>query len=124
MREKKKMNKQKFRVYFKKNSQSKDEVSSIQMTNVLTSVTENLTSVELGNAEEEMQKTYKRPKKYQVEIPPKIKKEVGLYARDFGTASAIKKLTTKIKKFTTNYRKYSFIRNTGNTWKKKCNDGD
>ena len=84
MREKKKMNKQKFRVYFKKNSQSKDEVSSIQMTNVLTSVTENLTSVELGNAEEEMQKTYKRPKKYQVEIPPKIKKEVGLYARDFG----------------------------------------
>ena len=83
-REKKKMNKQKFRVYFKKNSQSKDEASSIQMTNVLTSVTENLTSVELGNAEEEMQKTYKRPKKYQVEIPPKIKKEVGLYARDFG----------------------------------------
>ena len=83
-REKKKMNKQKFRVYFKKNSQSKDEASSIQMTNVLTSVTENLTSVELGNAEEEMQKTYKRPKKYQVEIPPKIKKEVSLYARDFG----------------------------------------
>ena len=36
-----------------------------------------------------MQKTYERPKKYQVEIPAKIKKAIGLYARDFGTASAI-----------------------------------
>ena len=36
--------------------------------------------------------SYDRPKKYQVEIPAKIKKEVDLYARDFGTASAIKNL--------------------------------
>ena len=35
----------------------------------------------------------------------------------FGTASAIKKFTTK-------YPKYSFIRITVNTWKKKCIDGD
>ena len=47
----------------------------------------------------------------------RIKKEVGLYARDFGTASAIKTFTTK-------YPKYSFIRTTVKTWKKKCNDGD
>ena len=57
------------------------------------------------------------PKKYQVEIPAKIKKEVGLYARGFITASAIKKFTTK-------YLKYSFIRTTVNTWKKKCNNSD
>ena len=62
-----------------------------------------------------MQKTYQRPKNYQVEIPAKIKKDVDLYARDFGTASAIKTFTTK-------YPKYSFIRTTVNTWKKKCND--
>ena len=55
--------------------------------------------------------------KYQVEIPAKIKKEIGLYAKDFGTASAIEKFTTK-------YPKYSFIGTTVNTWKKKCNDGD
>ena len=56
-------------------------------------------------------------KKCKVEIPAKIKKEVGLYARDFGTASAIKKFSTK-------YPKYSFLRTTVNTWKKKCNDDD
>ena len=111
------MNKENFRAYFKKKSQSKDETDGIQITNVLTSVIENVTSAELGYAEEEMQKTYERPKKYQVEIPAKIKKEVGLYARVFATASAIKKFTTK-------YPKYYFVRTTVNTWKKKCNDGD
>ena len=40
-------------------------------------------------------KTYERKKKYQVEIPAKIKKEVGLYARDFDAASAIKKFSNK-----------------------------
>ena len=77
---------------------------------------ENLTFVELAYAEVELQKLYKHPKKYQLGIPVKIKKEVGLFARDFGTAS-IKKLTTK-------YLKYFFIRTTVSTWKKKCNDGD
>ena len=76
-----------------------------------------MTSAELAYAEEEMKNTYERPKKYQVEIPAKIKKEIGPYAKDFGTASAIKK-------FLIRYPKYSFIRTTVNTWKKKCNDGD
>ena len=110
------MNKEKFLAYFKKKSQSKDETDGIQITSVLTSVTENVTSAEFAYAEEEMQKTYERPKKYwKVEIPAKIKKEVDLYAKDFGTTS-IKKLTAK-------YLKYSFIRTTVNTWKTKCNDG-
>ena len=80
---------------FKKKSQSKDESGGIQITNVLTSVIKNVTSSELAYVEEEMQKTYEQPQKYQVEIPAKIKKEVGLYAREFGTASAIEKFTTK-----------------------------
>ena len=67
------MNKEKFLAYFKKKSESKDDTDGIQITNVLTSVAENVTSVELAYAEEEMQKTYERPKKYQVEIPAKIK---------------------------------------------------
>ena len=48
------MNKQKFLAYFKQKSQSKDETNGIQITNVLTSVTENVTSGGLGYAEEEM----------------------------------------------------------------------
>ena len=111
------MNKEKFLVYFKRKSQSKDKTDGIQITNVSTSVTKKVTSAELASTEEEMQKTYERPRKYQVEIAVRIKKEVGLYARDFGPASAIKKFTTK-------YPKYSFIRTTVNIWEKKCNDGD
>ena len=111
------MNKEKFLVYFKRKSQSKDKTDGIQITNVSTSVTKKVTSAELASTEEEMQKTYERPRKYQVETAARIKKEVGLYARDFGPASAIKKFTTK-------YPKYSFIRTTVNTWEKKCNDGD
>ena len=55
------MDKKKIIVYFKKKSQSKDETEGIQITNVLTSVT----SAQLAYTEEEMQNTYKRPKKYQ-----------------------------------------------------------
>ena len=51
------MNKEKFLAYFKKKSQSKDETDDIKITNVLTSVTQNVTSAELVYAEEEMQKT-------------------------------------------------------------------
>ena len=51
------MNNERFLVHFKKKSRSKDETESIQTTNVLTSVTENVTSAELAYAEKEMQKT-------------------------------------------------------------------
>ena len=108
----KKTNKEKFIAYFKNKSQSKDETNGMQITNVLTSVTENVTSAELAYAEGEIQKTYERKKKYQVEIPAKIKK-VDLYARDFGAASTIKKFTNK-------YPKYFFVRATVNNWKKSA----
>ena len=81
-------------------------------------LSENLTFAELAFATEEMQKKYERPKKYQVEILQRSRKKLpGLYVRDFGTASAIKKINTK-------YQKYFFIRTAVNPWKKKCNDGD
>ena len=51
------MNREKFRAYLKRKSQSKDETNGIQITNVLTSMTENVTSAELAYAEEKMQKT-------------------------------------------------------------------
>ena len=56
------MNKEKFRAYFKKKSQSKCETDGIQITNVLTSVTENVISGELVYTEKEMKKTYDRSK--------------------------------------------------------------
>ena len=69
------MNKEKFLACFKKRSQSKDETDGIQITNVLTSVTENVTSAELAYAEEDMQKTYGCQKKYQVEILQRLRKK-------------------------------------------------
>ena len=57
------MNKEKFLAYFKKKSQSKDQTNCIQITYVLSSVTEYVTSAKLAYAEEEMQKTCERPKK-------------------------------------------------------------
>ena len=45
------MNTEKFLAYFKKKSQSKDETDDIKITNVLTSVTQNVTSAELAYAE-------------------------------------------------------------------------
>ena len=56
------MSKEKFLAYCEKKSQSKDEIKGIQITNVLTSVTESVTSAELVYVEEEVQKTYRRPK--------------------------------------------------------------
>ena len=61
--EKKMMNQKKFLAYFKKKLQSKDETNGIQITNFLTSMTENVTSAGLVYAEKEMQKTCERPKK-------------------------------------------------------------
>ena len=45
-------------------------------------------------------------------IPEEIKKEVGTYANIYETASAIKK-------FSTQYEKYTFNRTTVNSWKAK-----
>ena len=62
--------------------------------------------------EDEIQKSCSRPDKYQKGIPKEIKKEVGTYVNIYGTASAIKKFSTK-------YEKYTFNRTTVNSWKAK-----
>ena len=61
--------------------------------------------------EDEIQKSCSRPDKYQKGIPEEIKTEVGTYANIYGTASAIKKFSTK-------YEKYTFNQ-TVNSWKAK-----
>ena len=62
--------------------------------------------------EDEIQKSCSRPDKYQKGIPEEIKKEVGTYTNIYGTASAIRKFSTK-------YEKYTFNRATVNSWKAK-----
>ena len=65
---------------------------------------------------DEIEKSVKPLSKYQKTIPEKIKREVGIYADSFGTASAIKKFTSK-------YSKYSFSQTIVNSWKNKFIDG-
>ena len=62
--------------------------------------------------EDEIQKSCNRPDKYQKRIPDEIMKEIGTYANVYGTASAIKKFSTK-------YEKYTFNRTIVNSWKAK-----
>ena len=64
----------------------------------------------------EIDKPHGRPKKYQREIPEKVKREVGNHALTFRTLSAIKKFSVK-------YPKFTFIRTSVNNWKNKCKTG-
>ena len=59
------------------------------MTKLVSSATENVSGAELALAEEILKNN--RPVKYQTDVPKTIKLEVAQHAKDFGTASAIKK---------------------------------
>ena len=82
------MNKTRFLDYFKKKKFSSNDNIEITVTKVVTSTTQNTSNAELSLFEEEIEKSSKRPSKYQKTIPEKI---YGIHAVSFGTASAIKK---------------------------------
>ena len=107
------MNKEKFLLYFKKKEKVSDSGNSdVRITNVVKSTTNDIIKAEITLVEDEIQKSCSRPDKYQKGIPEEIKKEVGTYANIYGTASAIKKFSTK-------YEKYTFNQTTVNSWKAK-----
>ena len=107
------MNKEKFLLYFKKKEKVSDpENSDVRITNVVKSATNDITKAEITLVEDEIQKSCSRPDEYQKGIPEEIKKEVGMYANIYRTASAIKRFSTK-------YEKYTFNRTTVNSWKAK-----
>ena len=64
----------------------------------------------------EINKSHGRPKKYQKDIPQKVKRKVGNHALTLGTSSAIKEYFVK-------YSKFTFIRTSVNNWKNKCKTG-
>ena len=68
------MNKEKFLAYSAKRSQTKVETDGIHITRLLFSTTENVTSAELPFAEDEIQKSYVRRKKYVKDVPKNNKK--------------------------------------------------
>ena len=69
-------------------------------------------ATELTLVAKEIQKSCNKKVKYQKAVPETIKKEVGMYAKVYRTASSIKKLSSK-------YAKYNFNRTTVNSWKAK-----
>ena len=83
----------------------------------MTSATNNISNAELHLVEDEIKNSVKRTTKYQKKIPHNVKQEVSIYAKSFGTASAIIKFKLKYG------RKYSFNRTTINSWKLKYKDG-
>ena len=91
------MNKEHFLHYFKiKNTEKAEEIT---VTKVVSSANKEITNAELRFAANEIDKSHGRPKKYQKEIPEKVKREVGNHALTFGTSSAIKTFSVKYPKF-------------------------
>ena len=70
-------------------------------------------NAELTLVAKERQKTGNQEVKYQKAVSETIKIEVGMYAKVYGTASAIKKFSSK-------YATCNFNRTTVNSWKAKC----
>ena len=102
------MNQTQFLEYFKKKKLSSNDDIEITVTKVITFANQNISNAELSLVEDEIEKSVKRTSKYQKRIPEKIKREVGIYADSLGTASAIKKFTSK-------YSKHPFNRTSGET---------
>ena len=109
------MNKEKFLLYFKKNEKIVDHENDneVKITNVIKLATSDITNAELTLVAKEIQKSCNQKVKYQKAVPETIKKEVGMYAKVYGTASAIKKFSSKC-------AKYNFNRTMVNSWKAKC----
>ena len=109
------MNKEKFLLYFKRNEKIVDHENDneVKITNEIESATSDITNAELTLVAKEIQKSCNKKVKYQKAVPETTKKEVGMYAKVYGTASAIKK-------FSSRYAKYNFNRITVNSWKAKC----
>ena len=107
------MNKEHFLHYFKIKDKNTEKAEEITLTKVVSSTTKEITNVDLRFAANEIDKSRGRLKKYQKEIPEKVKREVGNHALTFGTSSAIKKFSVK-------YPKNRIIRTSVNNWKNKC----
>ena len=83
--------KQQFFDYFinKKDESGKSE--ELNVTKVVSSVTKNISNVELQYVSKEIESSRARSKEYRKDIPKHLKKEIGNHALTYGTASAMKK---------------------------------
>ena len=91
------MKKLKFLLYFKKNEKVVDHENDneVTITNVIKSATSDIINAELTLVAKKIQKSCNQEVKYQKAVPGTIKTEVGMYAKLYGTASAIKKILFK-----------------------------
>ena len=106
------MNKETFLLYFKKkeNIVNHENDNEVKITNVIKRSTSYIMNAELTLVVKERQKSGNQEAKYQKTVSETIKIEVGMYAKVCGTASAIKKFSSK-------YGKCNFNRTS---WKAKC----
>ena len=89
------MSKEQFLHYLKKKIKIKSE--EITVIKAVSSTTKEITNTELRFAVNEINKSLGRPKKYQKEIPEKVKREFGNHALKFGTSPAIKTFSVSIR---------------------------
>ena len=82
----------------------------MKIINVIKSAIGDITNPEVIRVAKEVHKFCNHKVKYQKAVPEKRKKEKDIYAKVYGTVSAIKKILSK-------YAKYNFNRTTVNSWK-------
>ena len=106
-----KMNKQQFLLHFlKKEKVSDPQNNDFRITNVLTSTKNDITKAELTLVEDKIQKSCSSTWQIPNSCIWKIKKEVGTSVTIYGTASTIKKFSTKYKKIYFQSNKHSTTR--------------
>ena len=108
------MNKEQSLNYF--NKENNKDTDDVNITNVVAAATPEVTNAELTYVAAEINKSATRAKKYQKTISEDVRKGVGKYALIHGTASTIKKYSSK-------YTKYNFIQTSVNNWKNKFKGG-
>ena len=86
----------------------------VNLTPELVQTLEHVTSADAAavNTELKTASSIQRRGKYVLNIPPRIKAEVGKYALSYGTQAARKSFSSK-------YPQYEFKRSTVNNWKNK-----
>ena len=75
----------------------------------------NVTVAEVSAINTEIKNSCKEKKKYQIDLPSKVKNEVGPYAHRYGTQAAIAHFRGK-------YQQYTLKRTTVNNWRCKLSN--
>ena len=99
------------RLYFIISKKAERKDSQVQISQLVKTF-DNVTVAQVSAINTELKNLCKEKKKYQIDLPSKVKDEVGKYAHRYGTQVAIAHFHVK-------YQQYTLNSTTVNNWKRK-----